>query len=75
MKPELDASLRKMADGTVLIMQVGYENTNRVYSYAMLKAGGYWYVTGSGKAPRLPGGVRCDTGSARTGAWSSGSSV
>lgn len=44
-------------DGTVLLMGVKYESqtTDKVWTYALLKAGGLWYVTGNGKAPVAAG--------------------
>lgn len=44
-------------DGTVLVFGIRYEGDNpTVYTYAMLKAGGLWYVTGgSGRVPTAAG--------------------
>jgi hypothetical protein len=65
-KFELDS--RKVPNGTVLVFGIRYERTDdepggdirgrsnpTVYTYAMLKAGGFWYVTGSGKVPTAAG--------------------
>jgi hypothetical protein len=59
---------RKVPNGTVLVFGIRYERnedepggdtrgrTNpTVYTYVMLKMGGLWYVTGSGKAPQAAG--------------------
>lgn len=59
---------RKIPNGTVLLMGIGFQNVDdepggdtrgrtnpRTYTYALLKAGGLWYVTGSGKAPQAAG--------------------
>lgn len=56
---------RKVPNGTVLVFGIRYERepegdtrgrTNpTVYTYAMLKAGGLWYVTGTGKVPVAAG--------------------
>lgn len=59
---------RKVPNGTVLVFGIRYERTDdepggdtrgrtnpTVYTYAMLKAGGVWYVTGSGKVPQAAG--------------------
>lgn len=45
---KLDSS--KVPDGTVLMMGVQYEGqtSDKVWTYALLKAGGLWYVTGNG---------------------------
>jgi hypothetical protein len=47
----------KVPDGTVLLMGAQYENqtTDKVWTYALLKAGGLWYVTGTGGAPQAAG--------------------
>lgn len=44
----------KVPNGTVLMMGIRYE-TSTVYTYALIKAGGLWYVTGSGKVPVAAG--------------------
>jgi hypothetical protein len=60
---------KKIANGTVLMMGISFEgmgpiegnDANRgmaqpkVYTYALLKAGGLWYVTGSGRVPVAAG--------------------
>lgn len=54
---------RKVPDGTVLVFGIRYvsgddegpHSASRVFTYAMLKAGGVWYVTGSGKVPTAAG--------------------
>jgi hypothetical protein len=59
---------RKVPNGTVLVFGIRYENTDdepggdtrgrtnpTVYTYAMLKAGGLWYMTGAGKVPQAAG--------------------
>lgn len=58
----------RVPNGTILIMGVRYTGqaeddldatrgrTNpKVYTYGLLKAGGLWYVTGSGKVPQAAG--------------------
>jgi hypothetical protein len=58
----------KVPNGTVLMMGIRYDRAPvddldaqrgmvnpKVYSYALLKAGGLWYVTGSGKSPQAAG--------------------
>lgn len=50
---KLDA--RKIPDGAVLIVGVTYPDNPKTYTYALLKAGGYWYGTGSGKVPTMAG--------------------
>jgi hypothetical protein len=44
-------------NGTILIMGIQYENqtTDKVWTYALLKAGGLWYVTGNGQVPTAAG--------------------
>ena len=44
-------------DGTVLLMGIRYEGqtTDKVWTYALLKAAGLWYVTGNAKAPVAAG--------------------
>lgn len=59
---------KKIPNGTILVFHIRYtlqaepdsESTRgrtlpTVYTYAMLKAGGLWYVTGSGKVPVAAG--------------------
>lgn len=43
----------KVPDLTVLMIGARFENqtSDKVWTYALLKAGGRWYVTGSGKVP------------------------
>lgn len=54
----------KVPNGTVMLMGIRYNGmtqadpdasrgrqTPRIFTYALLKAGGLWYVTGSGKVP------------------------
>lgn len=53
--------------GTVLMFGIRYagpdsdgiersaEEESKVYTYAMLKAGGFWYVTGGGRTPQVAG--------------------
>jgi hypothetical protein len=58
----------KVPNGTVLLMGIRYDSqpeddpdaqrgrTNpKVYTYALLKSGGLWYVTGTGKVPQAAG--------------------
>jgi hypothetical protein len=58
----------KIPNGAILLMGISYEGmgqtdldttrgreTPKVFTYAMLKAGGLWYVTGSGKVPVAAG--------------------
>lgn len=45
-------------DGTVLLVGVRYDQERpgtTIYTYAMLKAGGLWYVTGTGRGPVAAG--------------------
>lgn len=53
-------------NGTILTMGIRYEDTEpggdtrgrtnpTIYTYALIKAGGLWYVTGSGKVPQAAG--------------------
>jgi hypothetical protein len=59
---------KTVANETVLLFKIKYDDqvtddpdqtrgrTNpKVYTYAMLKAGGLWYVTGSGRVPVAAG--------------------
>lgn len=64
-KFELDG--RKVPSGTVLLFGIEYDRPERsaderrgvtepkVWTYAMLKAGPYWYVTGTGTTPQAAG--------------------
>lgn len=47
----------RVPDGTVLLMGIQYEGqiSDRVWTYALLKAGGQWYVTGNARAPQAAG--------------------
>jgi hypothetical protein len=47
----------KVPNGTVLLMGIQYENQTsaKIWTYALLKAGGLWYVTGNGKVPVAAG--------------------
>lgn len=54
---------RQVPDGTILLFGIRYEphpgsplpaNT-KIYTYAMIMAGGFWYVTGGGKTPQAAG--------------------
>lgn len=54
---------RQVPDGMVLLFGIRYAGTDsfpttdkaKVYTYAMIKAGGFWYVTGGGKTPQVAG--------------------
>jgi hypothetical protein len=53
---------RKVPDGTVLVFGISYDREpgasarpEKVFTYAMLKAGGLWYVTGGGNVPSAAG--------------------
>jgi hypothetical protein len=46
---------RSALDNTVLMFGITYPNSSKTYSYVMVKAGGLWYVTGSGKVPVAAG--------------------
>lgn len=52
---KLDTS--QIPDGAVLLFGIRYEGqvTSTVFTYAALKAGGRWYLTGSGNVPRGAG--------------------
>jgi hypothetical protein len=58
----------KVPNGTVLLFGISYpgmgqtdldttrgRQTPKVFTYAMLKAGGLWYVTGTGRVPQAAG--------------------
>lgn len=58
----------KVPNGTVILMGIRYDrapdddldasrgrSNPKVYTYALLKSGGLWYVTGSGKVPVAAG--------------------
>jgi hypothetical protein len=56
---------RAVPEGTILLFGIRYVRAelttaglpadNEVYTYAMLKAGGLWYVTGGGRTPQAAG--------------------
>lgn len=48
---------RQAPNGTVLLMGVRYEGqtSDKVWTYAWLKAGGLWYGTGNGRVPTAAG--------------------
>lgn len=58
---------RDLPNGTVLLFRIRYQNNDepggdtrgrtnpKVYEYAVLKAAGVWFVTGSGKVPIAAG--------------------
>jgi hypothetical protein len=58
---------RVVPEGTVLLFGIRYvgpdqegiarmpEEEAKVYTYAMIKAGGFWYVTGGGRTPQVAG--------------------
>ena len=58
---------RQVPDGTILLFGIRYAGTDlegyawtreqesKVYTYVMIKAGGFWYVTGGGKTPQVAG--------------------
>lgn len=46
----------RIPNGTVLLMGITYPGSAaKEFTYALLKAGGLWYVTGSGKVPTAAG--------------------
>lgn len=47
----------EVADLTVLLVGVRYENqtSEKIWTYALLKAGGLWYATGTGRVPQAAG--------------------
>ena len=64
-RPSFTLDNAKVPNGTVLLFGISYKGmgqtdldtsrgrqTPRVFTYAMLKAGGLWYVTGTGKVPQ-----------------------
>ena len=55
--PEFKLTSAKVPNGTVLLFGVRYEGqtSEKVWTYAMLKAGGLWYVTGNGRVPVAAG--------------------
>lgn len=53
---------RQVADGTILLFGIRYVDpdngrpiTSKVWTYAGLKAGGRWYLTGTGRVPQDAG--------------------
>ena len=67
-RPEFTLDNREVPNGTVLLFGIEYpkmgqtdldttrgRETPKVFTYAMLKAGGLWYVTGTGKVPQAAG--------------------
>lgn len=67
-KPEFTLDNAKVPNGTILVFGISYpgmgqtdldttrgRQTPKVFTYAMLKAGGLWYVTGTGKVPQAAG--------------------
>jgi hypothetical protein len=67
-KPEFTLNNSKVPNGTILVFGIAYpgmgqtdldttrgRQTPKVFTYAMLKAGGLWYVTGTGKVPQAAG--------------------
>jgi len=54
---------RAVPEGTVLLFGISYQpgpddiraTEVKVYTYAVLKAGGLWYVTGGGRTPQAAG--------------------
>lgn len=66
MSVKLPIDPRKIADGSILVWHLRYESQLEAddrrgradpltYTYAMLKAGGLWYVTGAGRVPQAAG--------------------
>ena len=47
----------QVPDGAGRLMGIQYEGqtSDKVWTYALLKAGGLWYMTGSGSAPQAAG--------------------
>lgn len=47
----------QVPDPTVLLVGIRYENqiSNKIWTYALLKAGGLWYATGTGRVPQAAG--------------------
>lgn len=67
-RPSFTLDNAKVPNGTVLLFGIEYpgmgqtdrdttrgRSTPKVFTYAMLKAGGLWYVTGTGKVPQAAG--------------------
>lgn len=67
-KPEFTLDNAKVPNGTILLFGIEYpgmgqtdldttrgRRTPKVFTYAMLKAGGLWYGTGTGKVPQAAG--------------------
>lgn len=48
----------QVPDLTVLLIGIRYENqtSDKIWTYALLKAGGLWYATGTGRVPQAAGG-------------------
>lgn len=66
--PEFTLDNSKVPNGTILLFGIEYpgmgqtdldttrgRETPKVFTYAMLKAGGLWYVTGTGRVPQAAG--------------------
>ena len=67
-QPSFTLDNAKVPNGTVLLFGITFpgmgqtdldttrgRRTPKVFTYAMLKAGGLWYVTGTGKVPQAAG--------------------
>ena len=67
-RPSFTLDNAKVPNGTVLLFGISYpgmgqtdldtsrgRQTPKVFTYAMLKAGGLWYVTGTGRVPQAAG--------------------
>lgn len=51
---KLDSS--KVEDGTVLLVGIAYQTMrDKVWTYSIIKAGGRWYTSGTGKTPQDAG--------------------
>jgi hypothetical protein len=55
-------ALGEVPDGAILVLHIRYANQEQrnpqaapVYTYAALKAGGLWYLTGTGRVPQAAG--------------------
>lgn len=49
------SEIGKVPNGSVLLMVIEYPGANRPFTYAAIKTGGLWYLTGSGQVPTAAG--------------------
>lgn len=46
---------RGIPNGAILVLSVRYQNNPKVYTYAALKGGGLWFLSGTGQVPQAAG--------------------